>query len=79
MKGLQCGSLFFSFNKITEFDDKIKRQRALSICQAEGLNARVRFCVEQLATAWHMACHGLGAAFVSDVIIREAHNASDML
>ena len=55
------------------------RQRSISICQAEGLKAKVRFCVEQLATSWHMACHGLGAAFVSDVIIREANNPPDML
>ena len=55
------------------------RQRSLSICQSAGLTANVRFCIEQLATAWHMTCHGLGATFVSDAIIREAHNPPGIL
>lgn len=48
------------------------RQRTLDIFQTAGLDIHVRFDVEQLATAWHMACHGLGATLVSDAIIKEA-------
>jgi DNA-binding transcriptional LysR family regulator len=51
------------------------RKRALAICEEENYHPPVRFNVEQLETAYYLAAHGLGAAFVSDILIKEHHFA----
>ena len=50
------------------------RTRALAICAENGFSPQVRFCVEQLETAWHMARHGLGATFVTEFMIAEGQD-----
>ncbi len=47
------------------------RERALSICRENSLEPEVLLYVEQLETAWHFARHGLGATFVTNLIIAE--------
>lgn len=54
------------------------RERSLNICRSAGFIPKVRFYVEQLETSYHLACHGLGAAFVSDRMVKE-HSPQDML
>ncbi len=44
--------------------------RSLEFFEKENMQPRVRLHVTQLATAWHLAQAGMGAAFISDRIIR---------
>lgn len=47
------------------------RERALSICSTAGFTPYVRFYVEQLETAYHLAGEGLGITFVTDQMIKK--------
>lgn len=49
------------------------RVRALAICHENQFTPNIRFQAEQLETAYYLAAHGLGATFISDVMIREHH------
>ena len=48
------------------------RERALAICKEKGFDPIVHFCCEQLETSWHFARHGLGAVFVTNLVITES-------
>ena len=52
------------------------RQRTLAICQEKNLQPSVRFCIEQLETSWHFARQGLGAAFITNLMIARAMDES---
>ena len=52
------------------------RQRCLAICQEKNLQPTVRFCIEQLETSWHFARQGLGAAFITNLMIARAMDES---
>ncbi len=47
-------------------------ERSLAICTSAGFTPKVRFYVEQLETAYHLAYNGLGATFISDLMIKKA-------
>ncbi|WP_182187933.1 LysR family transcriptional regulator [Pectinatus frisingensis] len=47
-------------------------ERSLAICTGAGFIPKVRFYVEQLETAYHLAYNGLGATFISDLMIKKA-------
>jgi DNA-binding transcriptional LysR family regulator len=49
------------------------RRRSLAICREHHFEPTVRFQAEQLETAYYLAAHGLGATFVSDILIKEHH------
>ncbi len=45
-------------------------QRAVSICQRHGFQPRAVLTLNQQLTSYNMACEGLGAAFVSDTLVK---------
>jgi len=45
------------------------RRRALNICQEAGFEPIISFEAEQQMTAWHVCYSGLGAAFVSSLLL----------
>lgn len=45
-------------------------QRALELCRAHGFDPQAILTLDQQLTAYNMACAGLGAAFVSDTLVR---------
>lgn len=45
-------------------------QRALELCHAHGFVPQTILTLDQQLTAYNMACAGLGAAFVSDTLVR---------
>lgn len=45
-------------------------QRALELCRAHSFVPQVILTLDQQLTAYNMACAGLGAAFVSDTLVR---------
>lgn len=47
------------------------RVRADQIFQKNKLDVEVALELDQLATAYHLACYGMGATFISDTLIRE--------
>jgi DNA-binding transcriptional LysR family regulator len=48
------------------------RVRSLNICSSAGFIPQVRFYVEQLETAYHLADQGLGATFISDRMVKSS-------
>ena len=48
------------------------RERSLAICKEKGFEPIVRFYCEQLETSWHFARHGLGAVFVTNLVLTES-------
>ena len=51
------------------------RQRTLGLCQQAGFDPQVLLEVKQLETIWYFAAAGLGLAFVTDLMIKEAPKA----
>ncbi len=51
------------------------RQRTLELCHQAGFEPHVLLEVKQLETIWHLAAAGLGLAFVTDLMIKEAPKA----
>jgi DNA-binding transcriptional LysR family regulator len=47
-------------------------RRAINLCQNSGFIPHVRLYLNQLMTAYHMACQGLGLTFVTDSLVRHA-------
>lgn len=46
--------------------------RALRICSSSGFSPKITLLLNQQLTSYNMACAGLGAAFVSDTLIKKA-------
>lgn len=53
-------------------------RRALNLCQTSGFTPHVRLYLNQLMTAYHTACQGLGLTFLTDSLARLSM-PSDML
>ncbi|MBQ8683789.1 MAG: LysR family transcriptional regulator [Clostridia bacterium] len=49
-------------------------RRALTVFRAAGIHPDVRLYLDQMITSYNMACAGLGAAFVSDALIKNSEN-----
>jgi len=45
-------------------------RRAFDLCQSSGFTPKVRLYLNQLMTAYHMACQGLGLTFLTDSLIK---------
>ncbi len=50
--------------------------RAISICNAANFNPIVKMYLEQLVTAFNLSCHGLGATFVSALLVKNNPSTS---
>lgn len=48
-------------------------KRAMKICQKAGFEPHVALSFHQHSTVFHMACAGMGAAFISDTLVRNVH------
>lgn len=55
------------------------RDRADNIFAEQGLKPTVILELDQLATVYHIACHGMGIALISDTVVREMGAKDDML
>lgn len=55
------------------------RKRAMEILQQAGINPEILLELDQQLTSYHVACSGLGIAFVSDTLIREVPARSDVV
>ena len=54
-------------------------ERALALCREHGFVPRVILTLDQQLTSYNMACAGLGAAFVSDTLVRSTLPHPDMV
>lgn len=54
------------------------RIRMDTICQHAGIAPRIQLEVDQLATAYNIACNGLGLTLVSDTLLRNTAAYPDM-
>ena len=50
-------------------------ERALKLCRGAGFEPRVRLELEQLVTAYRLACHGLGVTFATALLVKESPDA----
>ena len=50
------------------------RERSLRLFEAAGIRPEVRMEVEQLVTAYHLARSGMGAAFISDMLVKDGND-----
>ncbi|HMM22053.1 MAG TPA: LysR family transcriptional regulator [Selenomonadales bacterium] len=55
------------------------RMRADKIFQENGMTPRIILELDQLATAYNVACYGMGSTIISDTLAQKASYASDML
>lgn len=46
------------------------RARADRLCAAAGFRPKIRLLLDQQITAYNLACYGMGAAFISDTLVR---------
>ena len=46
------------------------RTRADQLCEAAGFRPKARLLLDQQITSYNLACYGMGAAFVSDTLVR---------
>ena len=51
------------------------RTRADRLCAAAGFSPSIKLKLEQQITAYNLACHGMGAAFIGDLLLRRAQTA----
>lgn len=51
-------------------------RRALQLCGEAGFSPQVRIYLDQLITSYNLACAGMGAAFIPDVLARRAYGAN---
>jgi len=54
-------------------------RRALRICAEAGFEPQISFIAEQQMTAWHVCYSGLGAAFVSSLLLERVSSNSDVV
>ena len=54
-------------------------KRAVSMCQAVGFVPRSVFVSPQQTTAYHVCASGMGAAFVSSILLREIQESPNLL
>lgn len=54
------------------------RRRALNICLEAGFEPKISFEAEQQMTAWHVCYSGLGAAFVSSLLLSRVSENKDV-
>lgn len=52
--------------------------RAISICNDAGFNPIIKMYLDQLVTAFNLSCTGLGATFVSALLVKNNPNSNDM-
>jgi DNA-binding transcriptional LysR family regulator len=50
-------------------------ERAKVMFEQEHITPKVAMRLSQLATAWHLSCEGLGAAFISDHLVTKASDS----
>lgn len=55
------------------------RMRADKIFQESGLTPQIALELDQLATAYNVACYGMGAVIVSDTLVQKANRNASML
>jgi len=55
------------------------RSRADVMCRENGLNPNIILELDQLATAFHVCCHGMGITFVSDLLVKEVKNDENVV
>ena len=53
------------------------RARADKLCAAAGFRPKVRLLLDQQITSYNLACYGMGAAFISDTLVRHVSPMSD--
>ncbi len=46
------------------------RLRSLQFCADSHFTPQIRLQISQLVTVWHLVCSGLGAAFISDFLVK---------
>ena len=54
-------------------------KRTASICKKSGFVPKGVLSFQQHSTMFHMACAGMGAAFVSDQVVRNAYSKPELL
>ncbi len=50
--------------------DNDTRKRAMEICQSYGFIPKILFELDQQMTSYHITCSGMGASFVSDLLVK---------
>lgn len=53
-------------------------KRSWQLCQNAGFTPNVVLSFHQQATVFHTNCAGMGAAFISDMLVKNANTAADM-
>ena len=71
-----CGLAQIPFILLRSGNDT--RIRADRIFQAVGFTPKIVLELDQLATAYNVACYGMGAAIISDTLARKANRQSNM-
>ena len=59
-------------------DGNDSRDRADALCASAGMSPRIILELDQLATAFHVCCQGMGATFVSDSLVKAVKNADNV-
>lgn len=53
-------------------------KRSWQLCQKAGFTPNVVLSFHQQATVFHSNCAGIGAAFISDILVKNANTSADM-
>lgn len=53
-------------------------KRSWNLCQKAGFTPKVVLSFHQQATVFHTNCAGVGAAFISDILVKNANASADM-
>ncbi len=53
--------------------------RAMAICEEQGMAPESLLHLNQLMTAYSLACQGMGLTFVSDTLVRQSHIQADVV
>ena len=71
-----------------EFEDRpfllLKKEhdlyhRAMAICEEQGMAPESLLHLNQLMTAYSLACQGMGLTFVSDTLVRQSRIQADVV
>lgn len=60
-------------------EENSSHQELLSACRSEGFSPRSVLSVNQELSAYHMACAGMGACFVSDTLIAQTRENPNII
>ncbi len=54
-------------------------KRSWNLCQKAGFTPQVVLSFHQQATVFHMNCAGLGASFISDILVKNMHSHPELI